>query len=554
MAKFQRPGGDMVPARGPQYRTTLLPIEQQICDALNITSDEYFEFHDLLTQQQKEEIGRELIPDIRNEPVTIVTLVIGIALQAVSMLLAPKPRGQNQQQRPQDFKGSDVRGRTKFNPLTEFDSVQELATLASIVPLVFADRYDNHGGVRVESQLLWSRLRNRRNYQELAALLLFSAGELQAQPDYEGYAFGQSKLRTYMSSKIALYFKRGKKDQGPILVGELDSNDGGVTEFPVRYPEGTKTIFVAADDSDGLPNAVFSSYYPPKKDTIMLFCGTVTPSQAAQFGTFSPMRNGHAWKYPFQCPGFGDGQEQDAKERIQNTRRKHIVGYHAGRTNTIRLDGDDKIQHIINFKESRIAYIHSSKYDPTITTKEHFNDNGNLSVAYGYVDGKDDTEKAGGVKEGINAINQSKGYTDSQMEVGEIYQFGNLFYRCTRRENANGTQEPFDQNDPFTIYFDFEKDTEQGLNKPGADLTNVITEEYGPNAMYRADHQCPIMKTAIGQIANTRPVDMVEIGIKSTVYRQINGYPNIQEFTGYDQPDDFAKEGAGFQLGNTNAY
>ena len=80
----------MEPLRGPQHRTALLPWEQQFCETLGITSEEYFEFHDLVSQRIKEEEGRELIPDIRNEATTIiavVSLVIGLASTAISLLL-----------------------------------------------------------------------------------------------------------------------------------------------------------------------------------------------------------------------------------------------------------------------------------------------------------------------------------------------------------------------------------------------------------------------------------------------------------------------------------
>ena len=91
----------MEPFRGPQYRTALLPWEQQFCETLGITSDQYFEFHDLVTQHVKEEQGRELVPDIRNEATTIaiVSLVIGVASTAVSLLLAPKPQMPDERER-----------------------------------------------------------------------------------------------------------------------------------------------------------------------------------------------------------------------------------------------------------------------------------------------------------------------------------------------------------------------------------------------------------------------------------------------------------------------
>ena len=72
-------------------------------------------------------------------------------------------------------------------------------------------------------------------------------------------------------------------------------------------------------------------------------------------------------------------------------------------------------------------------------------------------------------------------------------------------------------------------------------------------SVYDESH-IPIQKVTIGSISTTRAVDMVEIGFKSTVYRQIQGYPNISEFTEADLPDQFAKDGSTYQLGSITAY
>ena len=108
--------------------------------------------------------------------------------------------------------------------------------LGSIVPLVYTLRQGDHGGVRVESQLLWSRMRNLPIYQELYALMLFSAGELDNEPEYEGFAFGNNKITSYMSAKLALWFTRGlSAEQGnrPFAVG----GGGGK-----QYNQATKSV------------------------------------------------------------------------------------------------------------------------------------------------------------------------------------------------------------------------------------------------------------------------------------------------------------------------
>ena len=108
------------PLRGPQYRGHLLPWEQQICDTLSISADEYFEYYELVCQHRKEEQGRELIPDIRNETETviaIVSLVVGLRINGGALfLLTPKPRSPNSKSRAIRFKPATSEGAPSTHP------------------------------------------------------------------------------------------------------------------------------------------------------------------------------------------------------------------------------------------------------------------------------------------------------------------------------------------------------------------------------------------------------------------------------------------------------
>ena len=82
--------------------------------------------------------------------------------------------------------------------------------------------------------MMWSRLVNRGTYQELEALMLFSAGEIHVRPEYDGYAFGDSKIDSYPSAKLALWFSPGADKAGgniPFYVGSAQ-----------QYPEGRKDV------------------------------------------------------------------------------------------------------------------------------------------------------------------------------------------------------------------------------------------------------------------------------------------------------------------------
>ena len=104
--------------RGFGPRGALLPYEIAICENIGITPDEYLEFfaaaYEYVEERKKE---YELVPDISNEAVSlstvVVNLVIGLALTAVSALLAPKPRQQNQDRQANLDIPSET-GRTRY--------------------------------------------------------------------------------------------------------------------------------------------------------------------------------------------------------------------------------------------------------------------------------------------------------------------------------------------------------------------------------------------------------------------------------------------------------
>jgi hypothetical protein len=514
-----------------------LPWEQQVCETLGISEKDYFNYYDLVSQHVQEEKGRELIPDVRNEPVTIVTLVVGLALSAVGALLAPKPRSPEQKKQGAAYQGQDIRGRTKYAPLAEFDSVQELATLGTIVPLIFTKREGNNGGVRAESQMLWSRMINKPTYQELQAILLFSAGELDDEPSYEGFAFGDSKISSYMSAKLALFFARGESEKGnePFAVGSSTQRKGGTKDIGKK---GTKP-FNTDMPSDGYGN-------------VMHFCGTVTPSQSAVFGQYSPIRNGHGWKYAFKYPGKGDG-DSGKKEQIMGTRRKHVAGYHAGRT-TLEKRGNssDELEYYIKDKDSDKIFqaCDDDAIDPNRATEDHFNSDGKLREESKVENDDSNLEEIGGLNEGISAINQSKIDADTVLDVGELYLIGTRIYRCTDRKNSSGTQgTPYEPNQSGSVTYDLDNEEEFEKNYVSTKYIYVDDDE----DVYNEKH-IPIQKVAVGAISTTRAVDMVELGVKSIVYRQINGYPNISEFTYKGIANDFAKNLQTWQPGTITAY
>ena len=62
MAELRGDRSSLESARGPQYRSALLPWEQQVCETLGIGEEDYFNYFDLVAQHVNEEKDRELIP------------------------------------------------------------------------------------------------------------------------------------------------------------------------------------------------------------------------------------------------------------------------------------------------------------------------------------------------------------------------------------------------------------------------------------------------------------------------------------------------------------
>ena len=162
---IRRPGGDLVSARQPFGRRVLLPTEADLCNLLGITEEEYWQFVEQVAAKSKERPkGYEHIPAISASGVELYiagqgltvlgSILVGVALSVVAYLLTPKPdtsRGSNR-------RTADISGGRRFAPQFEFNSVQDLANLGDIIPLVFANYEDGFGGVRVNSQLLWSQI------------------------------------------------------------------------------------------------------------------------------------------------------------------------------------------------------------------------------------------------------------------------------------------------------------------------------------------------------------------------------------------------------------
>ena len=76
MAELRRVGGGMESHRRPAGPRNLLPAEVEICQVLGIEEQDYWEFVDAAAKYVAERPAEyDIVPDVRNEPVSIVLTI-----------------------------------------------------------------------------------------------------------------------------------------------------------------------------------------------------------------------------------------------------------------------------------------------------------------------------------------------------------------------------------------------------------------------------------------------------------------------------------------------
>jgi hypothetical protein len=502
----------MVPSR--QYCGAVLPWEKQLMDALGMSPEEYAWYtSEIANIRPERSAAYDHIPHVVCDPLTvsIVGTVVSTGLSFAAQALAPKPKIPRQDDpagTPQNLEGTNVSSNRKFTNVDGFTSVQNVARLGEVAPLVFAKREQFNGkwlgGVRAETKLLWSQLLSQGDGQELVALFALNAMAM-ARPDFEGLAIGDTLLKNYQEPKLCIFYRSGDGTQ------RLNSSTkiGGTLA-----PRSPSDIIVAEYANQGL-QAIFS--------------GTRTPSGSTEFGTYQPVRNGQDWRLPFKRVKVvfdyrninADTQRAFALAEIERAKIGSFYGSFCG-----------------------INMIDSTSWNGTERIVQALDGN---EIEYTiYADQNEANFAQHGSTDIINKRKTIGEQADGAFTIGETYAIGSAQGVCI----SASTNAPYDGS--FSKSYRFKITSRGDVMALGAGKIRhfgTYLTLYGA-----ATTDLTISKLAIGSITTTRAVDQVEIGIKSTVYKRFNGIVNFAAIQSEAVADQIELGGGNITYGTYTDY
>jgi hypothetical protein len=503
-----------------------MPQDREVMSLLGVTAAEYRKFleaADQLTRVEAARPGPKALIFGALFVGFIINLAIGVALTVAATLLMPRPQTKDAPRTStKEVDGQNLVRGDSYSAKSGFGSVQNVVELGSIVPMVYARReiIDGvaYGGVRVNTNLLWSQMLSEGGNQMFRGMFLLGQGGIE-EIDAQQFAIGDNLLTGYgfnvggqLSSKIAIYanLTGGRLDSSHHVAGVDAAEDDG--NFERR---GASDIFQVPDE-----NGVYRPWT----------CSTGRPSTQTAFGLYAPI--GSCLTYRVN-PSFrpatsiflksrdnGDNYEvkceADAQEKVQ--RYKYQAAFHGRVWFPGRPDGVFTMQ-VGDFVDLRIDER---------TDGEH---------EFRYrVTGPDGEASCADVGQSI--AGRQKGYDDA-IVIGERYLLGTALVVCVERDEhqfvsdietdpvgrgigvsarfrvlsagATTNQPPFNQNDSY---------------KPVEGPRNTAT------------NSGQLFKVAIASVVLGRKARIIEVGIRSAVGMQINGLYNFSTSWSFSEIDE----------------
>jgi hypothetical protein len=521
----------------------LLPEEQVLIELLGWTEEEYLWF-----EQQKQTYKEIRLGEPVNFPLIpfLVTLVVGVALQYVATLLAPaaaKP-GTPARLEGKTVEGQSVVNSSRFAPTAGFDSDQNVVELGSVVPVIFADREVidgvRYGGVRVNTNLLWSQLYSLGGSQLIKVLLMIGVGPIEAIAPRQT-AIGDNLLGSYdlstsdnTTGRLSLYYR---SNGGRIRSTDLIAGRAADSDIANSENAGADDVFQIRGVNGNWRSR---------------FCFAAKPSTQTTFGLYSPIGNDLAYVInpvivPTRTASLASkGSNGDARVRTRwDTQRaaqrfKRAVHF-STRSGITALNGVDttnsQVLNLVRGDVVRYRLLRTSDSETVFRMS---------SEVVG-----DAEETCEDVAQAVSGLQHG---WDDALIVGERYKIGSAIAILEARSPLNGVFVSNADNDPpeggTSIRADFRivrpgiawGTSFDRLNTDGNGDDQYSYDNPNQTEHSNATNNSHIHRLALANFSIGRASRVVEIGFKSTLSIRIRGLCNFPAAKSFEEADDIAAE------------
>ena len=571
------------------YDVPLLPYERELIKTIGITEEEYQLFAaEVRRRGQLRPAEYEHLPDIQAGDFgvsVLISLAISLVLTGVSYLLTPKPKMPSAPKSGR-LDLDSITGASRFTPSRGFDTLNELADYSSPIPIIFGlyNETKKVGGMLVEPRLVWSRMFSHGTQQQ--AKLLFVVGEQGvrdaspssgiAPPSLEGIFLGNNALDVIYEDLFAFYWKQ-----------EYKTGENGLIYGKLHLIAGTRKGGGASGDPDaGLNDEVFVCPSNTMDNDPTAFCHAYSPTNNVQFGVYGAIPNGTGYRLNYQVITVPRDDIKDKEQRVNVIRRLKVIGdLNLGR------DGDSS-----EGIKPGTTPSSDAKYSKVVRQQKHVGEGRQYSPRMGIVrhirpvPGNDpdiDTTTSGSeltkivnvrvndkivfrisdseipanayksrknqVGQKVDDINSTvlseQLAADAAMQKGEIFAIGNTLWIVTDR-NLEFNPELKQKKDQ-QIFLKCIDTKDSILKRIGiVSLDKVVNPDvYIDDINGVGPGFFPLTHIATATVRNNRPAVVTELGIKSTVYQNLQGLcsfpglPSSEEINEFDEDNVIVSTG-----------
>jgi hypothetical protein len=504
----------------------MLPSDRYIAEILGLTEAQYRHFQIEARKRAAEGPQPAVVGATTAVTLAIVNLVIGIGSIAASLLLkpsVPKAPGEQGQPTQRQEEGSTVLRNSRFAPRYGFDSQQDIATLGSIIPIVYARKETisgtSYGGIRINMPMIWNQILSLGGGQMIRGVFLLSEGNISS-VDPNNFAIGSSTLQGYIfdsnaateaASRVTLY---------------LSKNGGRITGADRVAGRSN-----ANDDGSSMSSDVFRVYWDGRDQRS--FCSSHRPSTQTTFGVYAPIGNDLMYKVnPVISPGVRSQAGPGATGEVtvdcpvdapkMNKRDKY-------RANFSTFSGVNQINSTTGTSPGTTTSV---SVGDTVSYRLHNgSDWGTVFSAYGSSD--DDAE----AKDVASAVASLQKTWDDRLVEGELYKIGSALCVCTDRT----------PKEEFVSQAELGGTGGQAVVASFTVVESGFIKNFSPSRLEDAGGDLGVrekgttgghlLRYARGSVSTSRACQAVEVGLKSTLGIRINNLCNFRDAKTYEYAD-----------------